>query len=216
MDQNDEEGDVLGLSFIDVLSCSLGGAIFLFLIFAVMPHFQERGGTADSGTGAYGTALQAGLPLPGDPAKVMTVMIQVTLSHPTRSLGINARNHAWEGLPEEITPYFESRGDGKEARFFALFHLDDDQGWEAAPITLTTPSLPDRTEVTAELFRGGEAQHTCRFQLTAPLGSETGLLIIDPAAAKQPLLPLGGQVSGGAYSLLSANDSSCVKTPGNP
>jgi len=133
MDQNDdEEEDVLGLSFIDVLSCSLGGAIFLFLIFAVMPHFQERGGAADSGTGAYGTAQQAGLPLPGDPAKVMTVMIQVTLSH-TQSLGIDAGNHAWEGLPEEITPHFESRGDGKQVRFFAMLHLDDNQGWEAAP-----------------------------------------------------------------------------------
>lgn len=30
--------DTLGLSFIDVLSCGLGGAIFLFLIFSAMPH----------------------------------------------------------------------------------------------------------------------------------------------------------------------------------
>lgn len=35
--------DTLALSFLDVLSCGLGGAICLFLIFSVMPHVGHTG-----------------------------------------------------------------------------------------------------------------------------------------------------------------------------
>jgi hypothetical protein len=44
--------ETLSLSFIDVLSCGLGGAILLFLIFAIMPHIGAASQLTDAGGGS--------------------------------------------------------------------------------------------------------------------------------------------------------------------
>lgn len=53
--------DNLALSFLDVLSCGLGGAVCLFLIFSVMPHIGQAGGQASS-TGNF-VGKEAGRPV---------------------------------------------------------------------------------------------------------------------------------------------------------
>lgn len=52
--------DTLSLSFLDVLSCGLGAAIYLFLIFSVMPHIGQAGAGTSARSEALGHDASAG------------------------------------------------------------------------------------------------------------------------------------------------------------
>lgn len=52
--------DSLSLSFLDVLSCGLGAAIYLFLIFSVMPHIGQAGAGTSAKSEALGHDANAG------------------------------------------------------------------------------------------------------------------------------------------------------------
>lgn len=44
----DASADVMAMSFLDVLSCGLGGAICLFLVFSVLPHSGDQSSVVGS------------------------------------------------------------------------------------------------------------------------------------------------------------------------
>jgi hypothetical protein len=53
--------DVLSLSFLDVLSCGLGAAIYLFLIFSIMPHLGTSLGASEERQSSKGYAEAIGI-----------------------------------------------------------------------------------------------------------------------------------------------------------
>lgn len=94
----DDHDPTVVMCFLDVLSSGLGASILLFLIFSVLPHFGDAGGSA-RGKGADGAAAAG--PGDGDPldplARNAIVVFQVTVRHPDAP--VDGRRGEWAGLP---------------------------------------------------------------------------------------------------------------------
>ncbi len=97
--------DVLSLSFLDVLCCGLGAAIYLFLVFSVMPHVGMAG-TPDTPqdllAGRDTRAAQVGVRLDiVDPVEVAPIFVALHVYgvQPGQAEDVIVR---WEGFPEQL------------------------------------------------------------------------------------------------------------------
>lgn len=111
--------DNLALSFLDVLSCGLGGAVCLFLIFSVMPHIGQAGGQARS-TGNF-VGNEAGRPVGAkfvdlkDQVQNSVISLSVKVRGPANAL---AKAVEFRNLPRQTV--FSERGANNLIEWFAF------------------------------------------------------------------------------------------------
>ena len=73
--------DVLSLSFLDVLSCGLGAAIYLFLIFSIMPHLGATLGASEGRQSSKGYSDAVGIQSIHSLVRNSTVSIDVRIAN---------------------------------------------------------------------------------------------------------------------------------------
>jgi hypothetical protein len=111
--------DTLSLSFLDVLSCGLGAAIYLFLIFSVMPHVGQTGAgerTPSQLTGKGTVSRSVGAKIDGwnDIVKNAPIEILVTFIYapgvaPVAGESFDGRQLRLDGLPRNSESFVPER-----------------------------------------------------------------------------------------------------------
>jgi hypothetical protein len=72
--------DVLTISFLDVLSCGFGAAIYLFLVFSIMPHSGTQTGASQGYSRRQPVSDSAGINALQELAKFAVIEIEVVLN----------------------------------------------------------------------------------------------------------------------------------------
>lgn len=180
---NAHDEDVLSLSFLDVLCCGLGAAIYLFLVFSVMPHIGVAGlpeTTQLPSGGIDAVNRRAGVRLDTfDPVAVAPVHINVHLAGVSIEIA-QQLEFRWEGFRSPVMdasgPYLDE-SDGR-----VTFRSPETIGkYTARSIgcTVLDPAgaLVDVIHVTVEIIAGGVPRKLAgNVSFT---GSEMRLFVLD-------------------------------------
>ena len=149
--------DVLTISFLDVLSCGFGAAIYLFLVFSIMPHNGTQTGAVQGYNQRQPVGDSAGINALQELAKFAVVEIEVVLNdrhafNLPRDPWNNSLPHSAEKLEQVsseegssllLSAHIQS---GKAIERLVRFHLESP----------TPPVPPNETlHVEVNLFIGG-------------------------------------------------------------
>lgn len=126
-DRPPAQGDTLSLSFLDVLSCGLGAAIYLFLLFSVMPHVGQVGAGQRSRASAEGTdaiAREVGARFENwdDIVKnaASVIHLRIVASQPN-AINVDDRI-SFTGLPRSVVAKPQPTADGQGYEWFVRMH----------------------------------------------------------------------------------------------
>lgn len=111
--------DTLSLSFLDVLSCGLGAAIYLFLIFSVMPHVGQTGAgerTSSKLTGKGTVSRSVGAKIDGwndivknAPIEIFVTFVYAEGAAPVTGEIFDSRHLRLDGLPRNAESFLPER-----------------------------------------------------------------------------------------------------------
>lgn len=190
--------DTLSLSVLDVLSCGLGAAIYLFLVFAAMPHLgsersAERAAAREEAPASV-DAASSGLDENAGPG-VAAVAVSVDL----RGLSVAAfPAKPWQGLGRRATGVFPYEVDGS-VRGFARASRGRDLGRVSLHVDVDRldPAVEIEGEVT--LWIGGRSLCLSIAPTLNALRDQSGVLFtVDLSSPRDVWLQgVGGRDCGG-------------------